>query len=121
MSAGEQADGVGQGQLYGARAVVLGELTDDDIGVTAFLSLGDDLVRNLLDVLQRLDRLRGVLDDTKSTLLQVDSATIDVRELVATLETDLRSANTSMLAIVSNWLMSSPGRHGPLVIRSVPH
>ncbi|GAB0104171.1 hypothetical protein JMUB6875_31450 [Nocardia sp. JMUB6875] len=104
-----------------ARAVTVSELTDDDVGVTTFLTLGDDLVRNLLDVLQRLDRLRGILEDTKSTLLQVDSATVDVRELVATLETDLRSANTSMLAIASNWLMSSATRRGPLTIRSVPH
>lgn len=95
------------------------DLTDDDAGITAFLTLGDDLVRNLLDVLQRLDRLRGVLEDTKSTLLQVDSATIDVRELVARLEVDLRSANTSMLAIAGNWLMTAPDRHSPLVIKGV--
>ncbi|WP_040808912.1 hypothetical protein [Nocardia concava] len=106
--------------MSASRPVATDKLTDDDAGVTAFLSLGDDLVRNLLDVLQRLDRLRGVLDDTKSTLLQVDSATIDVRELVARLEIDLRSANTSMLAIASDWLMSAPGRHGPLVLRNLP-
>ncbi|WP_067538927.1 hypothetical protein [Nocardia crassostreae] len=95
-----------------------GELTDDDAGVAAFLTLGDDVVRNLLDVLQRLDRIRGVVEDTKSTLLQVGSASIDLRDLIARLETDLRSANTAMLAITGNWLMSLPERQGPLTIRS---
>ncbi|MFE3796702.1 hypothetical protein [Nocardia tengchongensis] len=97
-----------------------GDLTDDDVGVAAFLTLGDDVVRNLLDVLQRLDRLRGIIEDTKSTLLQVGSASIDLRDLVARLEADIRSANSAMLAITGHWLMSSPGRGGPLTIRSTP-
>ncbi|MFE6864794.1 hypothetical protein [Nocardia sp. NPDC057668] len=108
------------GQRREHEAVQAGDLTDDDAGVNSFLTLGDDMVRNLMDVLQRLDRLRGVLDDAKSTLLQIDSATIDVRDLVARLETDLRSANASMLAITSDWLMASPVRSGPLTLRSAP-
>ncbi|MEU0540217.1 hypothetical protein ABZ319_10130 [Nocardia sp. NPDC005978] len=108
------------GQRREHEAGQAGDLTDDDAGVNSFLTLGDDMVRNLMDVLQRLDRLRGVLDDAKSTLLQIDSATIDVRDLVARLETDLRSANASMLAITSDWLMASPVRSGPLTLRSAP-
>lgn len=118
MSAQDDATGSRRACLNAALNERADDLTDDDAGVAAFLTLGDDVVRNLLDVLQRLDRLRGVIEDTKSTLLQLGSARIDLRDLVVRLETDLRSANTAMLAIASNWLMSSPERGGPLTIRS---
>ncbi|MEV6135244.1 hypothetical protein AB0L63_04090 [Nocardia sp. NPDC051990] len=63
MSASSGTDGHWSTQLSGSRPVASDDLTDDDVGVTVFPTLGDDLVRKLLEVRQRLDRLRGVLDD----------------------------------------------------------
>ncbi|QLY31737.1 hypothetical protein [Nocardia huaxiensis] len=95
-------------------------VTDDDDGVSAFLVLGDDLVRTLTDALQRLDLLRGILDDTESTLPQQYSAREEVRELFAAVELDVRSAKNAMLSIAGAWPMSAAGRSGALVIRSTP-
>ncbi|GAB2544335.1 hypothetical protein [Nocardia heshunensis] len=96
------------------------DLTDDDRGVNAFLTLGDDLVRTLADALQRLDLLRGILEDTEVPLPQQHSARSKARDLIAAVELDIRSANSAMLDITGDWLMSAPGRSGPLALRSAP-
>ncbi|ATL70161.1 hypothetical protein [Nocardia terpenica] len=75
--------------------------------VTEFLALGDGIVRQLSDVLLRLDGLQAVLDDSAATPGQRNTASRDVRALVSGLEAEIRSRNTAMLDITAGWPMAA--------------
>ncbi|WP_306364022.1 hypothetical protein [Nocardia sp. CC227C] len=79
-------------------------------GSDHFLTLGDGVVRRLLDVLLRLDTIRGVLDESDSTSAQVAAARNDLSALVAELENHIRVSNSAMLDITSTWPTTEPGR-----------
>ncbi|WP_282786002.1 MULTISPECIES: hypothetical protein [unclassified Nocardia] len=73
-----------------------------------FLTLGDGVVRRLLDVLLRLDTIRGVLEASDSTNAQVTAARTDLSALVAELENHIRVSNSAMLDITSTWPITEP-------------
>ncbi|MCM6777235.1 hypothetical protein NDR87_27480 [Nocardia sp. CDC159] len=79
----------------------------DNGRVSEFLALGDGIVRHLLDALLRMDDLRAVLDDTRSTPAQRDAAYRNVHDVVADLEEEIRSSNTIMLDIAASWPMTA--------------
>ncbi|MEG8179234.1 hypothetical protein GZH49_11905 [Nocardia terpenica] len=76
--------------------------------VTEFLALGDGIVRQLSDVLLRLDGLQAVLDDSEATPGQRDTACRNIRTLVSGLADEIRWRNAEMLDITAGWPMAAP-------------
>lgn len=82
-------------------------------GAGQFLTLGDGVVRRLLDALSHLDLLRGVLDDSDSSSAQMHTAHGQLSDLLTDLETHIRVTNAAMLDITSAWPTPASGRPAP--------